>query len=457
MKKKLFLIIDSDLYIRNYFSTGIVKKLSQKYDVFISASDEINNKHLIEENKNFIGYYSISLLKRRIYFLFNNILLWKYRKKSSSFLFRFYRLLNFQGFPIKLDTKIKNNFFKNFLIKLYVNILSVNFFFKILKKFLNKNIFFNKEILKYIDQIKPDLVIYPTNALEPLVFELPLICKSMSLKSFFLVDNWDNLSSKSILVNQPDYIAVWGEQTAKHAEKIQCVPKSKILICGTPRYEIFFKKKNKQFKNIYNKKYILFLGTSLKFNEETAVEKINNILEKNKDFFNNCYLVYRPHPWRQSKDLIQINKLKKTIIDKQIAKNYLKLNFETSFQPSLNYYPSLISNAEFVIGGLTSMMIESLIFEKKFLALTFNDKINYTNQHIVFKYFTHFREIRKFKDIKFIKNISNFLLEEEMKKMWLKRNKKNKNSCNDLRYIIDNGDHGYNINLLRAINKIIYN
>jgi hypothetical protein len=103
------------------------------------------------------------------------------------------------------------------------------------------------------------------------------------------------------------------------------------------------------------------------------------------------------------------------------------------------------------------MMIESLIFEKKFLALTFNDKINYTNQHIVFKYFTHFREIRKFKDIKFIKNISNFLLEEEMKKMWLKRNKKNKNSCNDLRYIIDNGDHGYNINLLRAINKIIYN
>lgn len=457
MKKKLFLIIDSDLYIRNYFSTGVIKKLSQKYDIFISASDEINKKSLIEENKNFIGYYSISFFKRRIYYLFNNIILWKYRKKSSSFLFRFYRLLNFQGFPINLNTKIKKNLLKIFFIKLYVYILSNNFFFKILKKILNNNIFFNKQILAYLNQIKPDLVIYPTNAFEPLVFELPLICKSMSLKSFFLVDNWDNLSSKSILINQPDYISVWGEQTAKHAEKIQGIPKSKILICGTPRYDLFFKKKNKKFKNIYNKKYILFLGTSLKFNEETTVEKINNILEKNKDFFNNCYLVYRPHPWRQSKDLIEINKLKKTIIDKQIEKNYLKLNFETSFQPSLNYYPSLISNAEFVIGGLTSMTIESLIFEKKFLALIFNDKINYTNQYIVSKYFTHLREIRKFEDIKFITNISNRSLEEEMKNMWLKRNKKSKNSLNNLRYIIDNGDDGYNRNLLQAINKIIYN
>ena len=59
-----------------------------------------------------------------------------------------------------------------------------------------------------------------------------------------------------------------------------------------------------------------------------------------------------------------MKKLKKTIIDKQLYTNYFKLDFKTSFQPNLKYYPALLSNAEFVLGGLTSMMIESLIFKK---------------------------------------------------------------------------------------------
>ena len=182
-----------------------------------------------------------------------------------------------------------------------------------------------------------------------MVSEIPIICNKLEIKSYFLIDNWDNLSSKSILINRPDFISVWGTQTANHARKIQNIPKKSIFICGTPRYESFFKKKNLKLKKIYNKKYILFLGTSLKFNEEMIVEKIDKILQKNSKFFKNCYLVYRPHPWRQSTDLINLKNLKKTIIDKQVKKNYLKLNFKTSFQPNLNYYPSLLSNSEFVV------------------------------------------------------------------------------------------------------------
>ena len=56
-----------------------------------------------------------------------------------------------------------------------------------------------------------------------------------------------------------------------------------------------------------------------------------------------------------------------------------------------------MSNSEFVMGGLTSMMIEFLIFEKKYLAITFNDNQNYTNQYIVSKYFSHFKEVKKIK------------------------------------------------------------
>ena len=79
----------------------------------------------------------------------------------------------------------------------------------------------NKNISDYIAKIKPDLVVYPTNAFEPLVSEIPIICKNYKVKSYFLIDNWDNLSSKSILINQPDYISVWGKQTANHAKRFK--------------------------------------------------------------------------------------------------------------------------------------------------------------------------------------------------------------------------------------------
>ena len=88
----------------------------------------------------------------------------------------------------------------------------------------------NKNISDYIAKIKPDLVVYPTNAFEPLVSEIPIICKNYKVKSYFLIDNWDNLSSKSILINQPDYISVWGKQTANHAKKIQGISSKKYLL-----------------------------------------------------------------------------------------------------------------------------------------------------------------------------------------------------------------------------------
>mgnify|MGYP005988648957 CR=1 FL=1 len=457
MKKRLIFIIDSDLYIRNYFKTGFIKKLSKIHDIFFIFSDEVNNKTFIKKNKNFLGYYSFSIFKKRVYYLFNNILLWKFRNRSSSFVFRFYRLLDFHGFPIKIKAKSKLKL-KTILIKIYTKFFSINFFFEILKKILNNELFLNKNISNYIKKIKPDLVLYPTNAFEPLVSEIPIICKNYDIKSYFLVDNWDNLSSKSILINQPDYISVWGRQTARHAKKIQGISSKKIFINGTPRYESFFEKRDSKFKNIYgNKKYILFLGTSLKFDEETVVKKIDKILIKNNIFFNNCYLVYRPHPWRQSNDLININELKKTIIDKQVSKNYLKLNFKTIFQPNLEYYPALLSNAEFVLGGLTSMMIEALIFKKKYLAITHNDHKNYTNQYIVSKYFTHFKEIKKIKNILFHNNLSDKSLEDKIKKIWKQRKKINYDSDIDLKYIINNDSEGYFNKINNSIEKIFLN
>ena len=65
-----------------------------------------------------------------------------------------------------------------------------------------------------------------------------------------------------------------------------------------------------------------------------------------------------------TKEIIDFSKYKNIELDKQLKKNYLNKKFDNSIQPNLSYYPSLIKNAELVIAGPTSMVIETAILIK---------------------------------------------------------------------------------------------
>ena len=42
--------------------------------------------------------------------------------------------------------------------------------------------------------------------------------------------------------------------------------------------------------------------------------------------------------------------------------------------PDLKYYPKLLNDCLFAMGGLTTMLIEASIFDKIYLAIGFDDK-----------------------------------------------------------------------------------
>jgi hypothetical protein len=223
--------------------------------------------------------------------------------------------------------------------------------------------------------------------------DLALICKTRGIKTLYLIDNWDNLSSKSIMWERPDYVATWGEQSCNHAVEIQGFDRSKVFSIGTPRYENYFKVRHSEIKSPFNFPYILFLGTALPFDEVSVVNYIDKILIKLSEKCQGVKLIYRPHPWRQGRDVVDLGMLRNTVIDPQVATQYLKGNFSSDFQPPLNYYPGLIKNSLVIIGGLTSMLIESAIFYKKYIALVHDDNLNFTNQKNAFLHYEHFRGI----------------------------------------------------------------
>ena len=99
--------------------------------------------------------------------------------------------------------------------------------------------------------------------------------------------------------------------------------------------------RNKKIKSHFDFKYILFLASSFRYTYETDIlEILDNILENNKKF-SNIKLIYRSHPWRPFTKIIDTSLYKNIILDPQINNEHTQKKFSTTFQPNLNYYPSL--------------------------------------------------------------------------------------------------------------------
>ena len=88
--KKILVIISSDLYVRNYLTTDVFSEIdTSNYELFFIGESSIENKHILEEKNNFLGYFGLNPKTYHNHKELLNIYAWRYRKKSSTFPFRF--------------------------------------------------------------------------------------------------------------------------------------------------------------------------------------------------------------------------------------------------------------------------------------------------------------------------------------------------------------------------------
>ena len=79
---------------------------------------------------------------------------------------------------------------------------------------------------------------------------------------------------------------MFGANKLLHAQNIHSIPENKIIKIGSARYNEFLKREVK-LKNYFDFEYILFLGLSWSWNEEDVLDKMDDIIEKNKNIFPN--------------------------------------------------------------------------------------------------------------------------------------------------------------------------
>jgi hypothetical protein len=182
--------------------------------------------------------------------------------------------------------------------------------------------------------------------------------------------------------------------------------------------------------------------------------KIDDMLENNK-IFENFKLIYRPHPNRKDDETIDVNKFKHVILDPQLEKNYKRKIFDARAIPSLEYIPSLIRNAELIIAGPTTMIIESLFFKKKILILGYPGK-NYFNFHNFIKDAYHLRGLKNFKNIKICNSIEK--ISADIKKIFfLKKKNIFQNLSKKREFYLFMNKKGYKNSISDCFQKILTN
>ena len=457
MKKKILISFCENHYIRNYIDTPALDLINKNYELFFIADQRLsdNQKEKIQKIKNFKGFFfyenekilnfnklniqasyinenrssNFKMLNRGVYN--QNRLYWEREKLFKTF----------YSFPVRLIKKIYN-FLNYFYYKYFGNEK------KLTKKFID-NIKINSFIRKTINEINPDLIIFPANGNKIMNLELVLISKEKNIKTFKICDNWDNPCSRSFIEPKADFIGVWGKQGLEHARDINFFKTKNIFILGSARFENYLTSKNKN-KSMFSFKYILLLENFINHGIEKTLKKLDEIILNNQNF-KNIKIIYRPHPMRKDWNYIDVDKFKNIILDPQVERNYREL--DRKLVADLGYYPSLLNNAYMIIAAPTSMIIESMMFYKKTIVLGY-DGINFFNFKNFLKYSLHLDGIEKFPILRINKNLK--YLEKQMEELnkVIIDTKISEQVDNHRNYYLSDKKK-YNEELLNAVNSIL--
>jgi len=391
-----------------------------------------------------------------------NHLTWVYRKKSSSFRFRRARRngLFLKGINERSLSKsqIAILYFRRigwWTFRHHRHIIENRFVSPHFLNYLKRRISINQSMQDAISQSEPDLVCCPVSVLDYDAMDLIAITKRLAIPTLFIADNWDNVSSKTVYWERPTHFAVLGEQSKKHAIDIQGFRPNDVSTIGSARFSHYFSDRENKLASPYDFTYILFTGTALFFDEESCLDLLDRILMQNQNIFGDVKVIYRPHPHRQ----IDPNFTPKSLPNRVILDSQAQIRFgldpvDPMSSTDLSYYSKLLSNAEFVVGGLTTMLLEATIFYKDFIALAHEDGINFTSQNRVLMNYEHLKGIETLPTVHLVNSLEH--LEGIMVSTWKNRKSKSIKQIDlERSFFLFDDSHKFSIRLSRLINQIL--
>ena len=379
------IVIGADNYVRNFVEAGAFDLIEDDETYYVAAARGVihpETRTILEGRSNYLGEIPDSPRRARPYANLQLLLLSALRDRSRTIREKVRLLPRLQRvrFRIASHPLLRDRFMRRYLRRAGLN----------------------RPLHELMQSLRPELVIAPSGGIDHFVTDALRSARELGIRSLVLVFNWDNLSSKGAFAVKPDFLGVWGEQSVEHAVRIHGFERERVRILGVPTFDSYFHHKPGTTQSPFPFRYALFAGCYAPFDEAAALERLDRAIDEHGL---DLKIVYRPHPHRRPRkrpDRVDEGRLRNVVLDPQVRDLY-----EASFKeygrraprskpryPALDYYPALLENAEFTICPLSTMIVESAIFERRVIVIAYDDGIHPDSPALVVHY-DHFEGIER--------------------------------------------------------------
>jgi hypothetical protein len=393
---KIALVLLNPQYIRSWIDNGLIDELidGDEIEVTIFAPH-----HVIERISEYTNVEKVLIDSIEPSFASTHLVAMNWiekRKRSSTFQFALkrtfctdYKVIVFErGISDSLKQAKKN--LKTILFNVSKKRLVIIYMLKpmrLIRMFLGRRLDTQQCLPETIVSERFDWLVIPCNAIDEIITDYLSSAKKLGLKTLIAIDNWDNLTSKSVFVEQPDYVTVMGKRCIEHAVDIHSIERSKVLPFGLPRFDTY---RNgvlgSQKSNLDPTIEILYAGFSLP-HAEIAV--VNNLWQGLKSHFptHEIRFVYRPHPI----PIPRIDNVKEVVAG-VVTTQHGKLERTNMPKMDEDYLLSML-NADVVIGAPTTMVFEAMLLDRPCIIDGTSDQFHRTNAASSIRNFTHMKDL----------------------------------------------------------------
>jgi len=365
MRKKLVVILPSLRLFRALVGSELFTELPKKFELEIVVSKN-DSEGTINSLTKILEYPEPDLLKRFHKFVLD---IETYHKRSQNISYET-RIRLITNLPLSKSLSFKSFIQSKSKYGIALALVSNRAIYAVLGRALRAFGCFHPGLKKLLFNSNPDLILCFSGGFYSGVENfLGRFGRTQSVPVFLIIDNWDNLSSKSVLWEKPTLLGVWGPEMEIDAKELHGFDTDSVVFLGSSRLDLpEFGATVKWVSSI--RPYALFAGTGIQHIDEFHVLRmLRQVFNTNglRDF----NIVYRPHPWNLRGDfkdiLFEVSSIEGVIIDQDIVANgsdsFYSLN-------SLPHLETLVKNCEFLIAGHSTVIVEALYHGKKVLALS---------------------------------------------------------------------------------------
>jgi hypothetical protein len=400
---RIALVIAAPTFARNFVASGVLRSVASDVQVeIIAAAPVVEQCPWLADETGYRGAFAVDPARdRRHYFLFS-VLMWRHRHLTGAFRLRAQRQLGFEHLHLAFApggrgrrTRALGRFLRQLLRPGTLGMLVLGtkpVAGPFATQYARWRLPVNPHLDRLVADVDPDVIVFPSSAYDPVGNDVTRIGAARHVPTLFLIDNWDNLSSKSLFWTWPDHVGVWGPQSRHHAEEIQGFAPERVHEVGTPRFESYRRARDDRPRAPIDGRYALFLGCALPFDEIAALRVVDAELTAHPDRYGDLTVVYRPHPSQQQRltpGTFDESSFAHVVLDPQMR----DLVGVRDALPDLDWYGPLLANAEIVMGPLTTMLVEALIFNKPIVAIAYDDGVHLTSPSRALDAYPHFEGI----------------------------------------------------------------